>query len=130
MGERNGGQWTEARFNSFVKGGLRGVSRRWPPKYECLNAACVGKRINAKSGREAKHFLCASCNQSYPAKDVQVDHINPIIDPAVGFVDWNTVVERMFCEKEFLQCLCTDCHKKKTTSEREVANKTRKKKTK
>lgn len=121
MGNRNGGQWTDARYQSFIKGGLRGISRRWPPKYECLNSASVGTRINVKSGRIAKHYECANCHQSYPAKDVQVDHIEAIIDPAIGFVDWDTVIERMFCEKDNLQVLCSECHRAKTAAEREQA---------
>lgn len=115
---RNNGNWTEARFNSFVKSALRAASRRWPPKYECLAGAYVGKQINPKSGRLAKHYHCASCSQSFPAKDVQVDHIAPIIDPYKGFTGWDDVVNAMFCEKDNLQVLCTECHKAKTAQER------------
>lgn len=118
---RNGGQWTEARFNSFVKSALRAASRRWPPKYERLADAYIGKRINTKTGREGKHYRCALCLGAFPAKDVQVDHIEPIIDPAVGFTTWDDVVNRMFCEKQNLQCLCTECHKAKTAQERAIA---------
>lgn len=121
MGNRNGGEWTEARYNSFIKGGLRGISRRWPPKYSTLKDASLGKQINPKSGRMAQHFKCANCLGAYPAKDVAVDHIYPVVDPDVGFVDWNTIIERMFCEKEHLQVLCTLCHKAKTAAERELA---------
>ena len=115
----NGGQWTAARFNSFVKGGLRGISRRWPPKYTTLADACVGKAINPKSGRQAKHYKCAGCLGAYPAKEVQVDHINPVIDPVEGFTTWDDVINNMFCEAENLQVLCTACHKIKTAGERQ-----------
>lgn len=54
-------------------------------------------------------------------KDVQVDHIEPIIDPEIGFVDWNTVVERMFCEKHNLQVLCKGCHASKTQQEKQIS---------
>lgn len=114
----NGGGWTEARFNSFVKSALRAASRRWPPKYESLASAYVGQQVNSKSGRLAKHYKCACCSGSFPAKDVQVDHIAPIIDPLTGFTTWDDVVNNMFCEKENLQILCTECHKTKTAQER------------
>jgi len=115
----NGGQWTAARFNSFVKGGLRGISRRWPPKYETLAEACTGKQTNLSTGRLAKHYKCAGCARDYPAKEVQVDHINPVIDPVEGFTTWDDVINNMFCEAENLQVLCTTCHKIKTAGERQ-----------
>ena len=119
-GTRNGNQWTEARFNSFIKGGLRGISSRWPPKYEALSGAYVGKLLNSKTNRIGKHFRCASCSGEFPAKEVQVDHIEPVI-PATGFTTWDDVINRMFCEKENLQVLCTECHKRKTAEERLLA---------
>lgn len=119
---RNGGKWTEARFNSFIKSALRTASRKWPPKYECLNEACVGQKINVKSGRLAKHYKCAQCGGEFPAKDVQVDHIAPVIDPSSGFINWDDVINRMFCEKTNLQVLCTDpCHKSKTMAEKAIS---------
>ena len=114
----NGGEWTQARFNSFVKSSLRAASRKWPPKYHTLNDAYVGQRINQKSGRMAKHFKCASCAGVFVAASVQVDHIEPIINPEIGFTTWDDVVYRMFCEKDNLQVLCTGCHKIKTAAER------------
>jgi 5-methylcytosine-specific restriction endonuclease McrA len=69
----------------------------------------------------AKHYKCAKCLGAFPSKDVQVDHIEPIIDPNIGFVDWNSVIEAMFCEKDNLQCLCKPCHKIKTDAEKALA---------
>lgn len=115
----NGGDWTAARFNAFVKGGLRGISRRWPPKYQCLNSAYEGKRTNVRTGRIAKHYKCAACAELFPASEVQVDHINPVIDPVEGFTSWDDVINNMFCEAENLQVLCTTCHKIKTAGERQ-----------
>ena len=118
---RNGGQWTEARFNSFVKSALRSASRKWPPKYKCLQDAFIGSQINLKSGRMAKHYQCAKCLGAFPSKDVQVDHIHSIIDPTEGFTSWDSVVDKMFCESDNLQCLCIPCHKIKTQEEKALA---------
>lgn len=123
---RNGGNWTEARFNSFVKSALRGASKRWPPKYQVMDEACTGTKINAKTGRKAKHYKCAECGGEFPAKEVQVDHKQPVIDPTTGFTSWDDVVNRMFCEKDNLQVLCIDpCHKLKTSAEKQLAKERR-----
>ena len=46
----NSGQWTQARFNSFIKGALRSATKRWGPINEARKKArlshgvykCVG----------------------------------------------------------------------------------------
>ena len=115
----NDGTWTEGRFNSFIKSTLRSGSQRWPPKYKALNEAKRGKKINEKSGRLAEHYNCAACRNDFPAKDIQVDHIHPVIDPRIGFTTWDDVIKRMFCEQEDFQILCRECHKEKTKSEKQ-----------
>lgn len=114
----NGGEWTEARYFSFIKSGLRSASQRWPPKYKVLSGAFVGSRINPKSGRIAKHYKCNSCQDAYPAKDVEVNHIIPVI-PVTGFDSWDGVIKRLFCEEQGLEVLCKPCHKKITQQENE-----------
>jgi hypothetical protein len=120
---RNGGKWTEARYRSFVTSTLRAGSRKWPPKYETLNAAKTEKKINKATGRLAQHYLCAMCEQEYTQKNVQVDHIKPVVDPKKGFVSWDTYIDRMFCEGKNLQVLCKVCHVEKTKLEKEISKK-------
>jgi hypothetical protein len=125
---RNSGQWTEAKYQSFIKSALRSASVRWPPRYSVLADACVGSKINPKSGRMAKHYRCKACQEEFPAKDVQVNHIFPVI-PTTGFDTWDAVIERMFCEKEALELLCKPCHASITKIEntlRKVNNANRK----
>lgn len=122
--KRNSGEWTEARFKSFVTSALRAASRRWPPKYKALKEAFAGRKVNAKTGKLAMHYTCAKCKKLFVAADVQVDHIEPVVDPKKGFVSWDSFIERMFCEMENLQVLCKADHKVKTDQEkRERKNK-------
>lgn len=114
----NNGDWTAARFNQFVKSVLRAGSRKWPPKYRVLDAACVGQRRNILSGRIAKHYRCAACSGEFPQTLIQVDHINPVVDPQEGFTTWDDVISNLFCEQDNLQVLCKPCHKIKTQNER------------
>lgn len=126
---RCSGQWTEARFNSFIKSGLRQTSRRWAPIGEVFKEARVSRGT----------YLCANCKREVPlsykegrkkVKNVFVDHIEPIIDPHVGFTTWDDCIERMFCEKDNLQVLCKICHDEKSVQERAIAKETRERKKK
>lgn len=118
---RNSGQWTEARFNSFIKSALR--KARWPCKYEAKRLARIerGKYKCACCGAEGPATLPPKEGRKRRRNNAAVDHINPVIDPAVGFVDWDTVIERMFCEVEGFQVLCWECHEAKTAEERAIA---------
>lgn len=120
---RNDGEWTDARFRSFVTSALRAASRRWPPKYKALKEAFVGRKVNAKTGKMAMHYKCASCKKQFVAADVQVDHIEPVVDPTKGFQTWDIFINRIFCEIENLQTLCKPCHKIKTDQEKQERKK-------
>ena len=66
----------------------------------------------------AQHYKCAMCSEEYVAADVQVDHINPVVDPSKGFINWDIYIDRIFCEIENLQVMCKPCHKVKTELEK------------
>jgi 5-methylcytosine-specific restriction endonuclease McrA len=71
--------------------------------------------------------MCARCCQPAKRKDVQVDHIVPVLDPRLGFVNFDVYVARLFCSLENLQVLCKPCHKIKTNQENEVRRYVRRK---
>lgn len=105
----NNGQWTQARFNSFIKGLLRKGTMRWGPIQQAKKDARVDRGL----------YLCNGCKTVVPLtvdkkKNVFVDHIEPI----GKFESWDKVVEKMFCEQDNLQVLCKDCHDRKTKEER------------
>jgi 5-methylcytosine-specific restriction endonuclease McrA len=115
---RNNGTWSEARFNSFIKSLLRKGTQRWGPKNLVLKEARTAKGV----------YLCAGCKEEVPVtvkkdgkriRNVFVDHINPIVDPALGFTSWDDYIERMFCEESGLQVLCKSCHDAKSKEENE-----------
>lgn len=126
---RASGQWTESRYQSFIKSALRRASSKWGPKNEAKRLARV----------ERGKYLCACCGEVGPATlpplpgrkkrrdNAAVDHIDPVIDPAVGFVNWDTVIERLFVEVEGFQVLCWECHRAKTEKERAIATARRRK---
>ena len=116
----NGGQWTAARFHSFVKGALRAAARRWPPKHQVKKDANRGRGKYLCNGYQRRnHIVPVSLGSgSSRANNVFVDHVIPVVDPIEGFTTWDEVVTRMFVEADGLQILCKDCHDIKTKDER------------
>lgn len=115
-------EWTDARKHSFIVSVLRAGTRRWPAKYNVLNAAKTEKKINKKTGRLAQHYLCAECKKDFPASIVSVDHINAVVGPE-GFTSWDSFIDNLFCEENNLQVLCKTDHDKKSLLERGERNK-------
>jgi 5-methylcytosine-specific restriction endonuclease McrA len=111
--------WTEGRKRTFIVSTLRGGMRRWPPKWEALKDAFAGKMVNPNTKRLAYHYKCASCKNLFTTKDIQIDHIQPVVDPIKGFISYDDFIDRLFCQKDNLQVLCKPCHKIKTNEEKQ-----------
>lgn len=118
--------WTEAKFKSFIKNNLRSATRKWAPIQKCKKKAHVARGL----------YRCDGCGAEVPptiydedkrkrVKNVFVDHIEPIIDPAVGFTTWDECIDRMFCDSDNLQLLCKACHSVKSQEEIEVTKERR-----
>ena len=111
--EHCNGQWTKARFKSFVTSALRRASSRWAPKY-----------LTKKNARTARNtYTCSLCAKSVGNKDIKIDHIHPVVDPTKGFVSWDSFIERLFVELDGYQAVCITCHQTKTAEEREIRKK-------
>jgi len=106
-------KWTTARFYAFLRSSLRQAWNKYPPKYEALKSAEIGRIRNKKTGKLCKHYKCAECGGIFPAKDVQVDHIVDV-GTLKSFDDLKGFAERMFCSSKGLRVLCRQCHNNKT----------------
>jgi 5-methylcytosine-specific restriction endonuclease McrA len=62
-------------------------------------------------------YKCASCGLTFSRQRVHRDHINPVVDPDIGFVDWNSYIERLFVDATQIQIMCELCHSVKTSLE-------------
>jgi 5-methylcytosine-specific restriction endonuclease McrA len=112
---RNSKTMTESAFWSFIRSGLRQKSRWWKPITECkLKAKRVYKGPNK---RQRFEYQCNTCKLWFAEKHINVDHIQPAGSLNCA-QDLPGFVERLFCEIDNLQCLCTDCHDKKTKLEK------------
>jgi 5-methylcytosine-specific restriction endonuclease McrA len=112
---RNAGTMTESAFWSFIRSALRQKSRWWKPITECKMKA--RRPYKGPNKRQKFEYLCNSCKTWFPDKQINVDHIVGAGSLNCG-QDLPGFVDRLFCEQDNLQCLCTDCHDKKTKDER------------
>lgn len=101
----------EKKFWTWLRSGLRSMSRRYPPIYEALAAA---KRPYTGHNKKQKVcYECAKCGVLESAKNVAVDHR---IDcgKLASWEDVQGFMARLFCEKDGLDVLCHQCHDVKT----------------
>lgn len=96
--------------NTFIKGLLRRGTFHWYPRTEAMQDARVSRG----------QYRCATCEELFKASEVILDHIDPVVDPKDGFVDWNTYIERMYPPKEGFQVICIACSDVKTRLEDEM----------
>lgn len=100
-------------FNAWIRNQLRRLFFRWWERSNAVKNARVDRGL----------YRCAGCSQIFKGKEMHVDHIDPVVDPAQGFVDWDIYISRLFCSAENLQLLCEVCHKNKTSKETEERKK-------
>lgn len=108
---RNAGTMTEASFWSFIRAALRQKSRWWKPIAKCKRNA--RRDYKGPNKRQRFEYLCNICGNYYPDKEIQIDHINPVGSLQCGD-DLKEFVDRLFCEEDGLQSICTNCHNSKT----------------
>ena len=82
----------------------------WPSRKQAIKNARIAR------GK----YKCASCEGIFGPKEINCDHIESVIQPEVGFVDWNTYISRLFCELEGWQILCIQCHDAKSFLENQI----------
>ena len=108
--------------NAAIRGAIRRVFARSPLVREVISE---GRREvpkynkdGTRSKKDAVQIHCQVCNSWVSTTKIAVDHIEPVISTTDGFVDWNTFVARLWCDKSNLQRICDDCHQAKTNKER------------
>lgn len=112
---RNNATMTESAFWSWIRSGLRQKSRWWKPASEAKNLA--RRPYIGKNKRQKWEYKCAECAHYFKAIEINVDHIVPAGTLKV-YGDLPGFVERLFCEVDGLQVMCTKCHDIKTAKER------------
>ena len=112
---KNSGTMTESAFWSFIRSALRQKSRWWKPVSECKQKS--KRPYKGPNKRQKFEYQCNHCKKWHAEKNINVDHIIPA-GTLTCANDLPGFVERLFCEVDNLQCLCTECHNIKTQNER------------
>lgn len=118
-------KWVE---QAVVISAMRRAFRRFPAYKQCLDNAKTVYYIQSKHGKDLRRvqFECAECHGKFSRKLIDCDHTAPVVDPNVGFVDYDTYAARLFCSIDNLKILCKTCHKLKSKQEAALRAKSRK----
>ena len=102
-----------------IKGAIRKLFTR-SDLYKEVLINSIHPTIKGKRG--GKQYICSVCGNTFQQKDIQVDHINPVIPigKKIDDLDYNDIYNNIFCGKDNLQVVCKDCHKIKSTEERKL----------
>lgn len=115
---------------SWIRQRLRRISLRWPARNNVLKASRreLPRKIK-KDGTPYKRpnfeYQCNMCKGWFRSSDVQVDHINPVMDlnssPELSEAEWiGEFAVSLLCWEDNLQILCENCHDIKTLDENEI----------
>lgn len=118
---RNGGTMTESAFWSFIRSALRQKSRWWKPIMQCKQKA--RRAYKGTNKRQKFEYQCNNCKGWFPEKKINIDHICPA-GSLNSAQDLPGFVERLFCEVDNLQVLCTYCHDIKSKEDKLKLKKT------
>jgi len=111
-------------LNSSIRSAIRRVFSRSPFVREVLmkvrKEEVKYNKDGSKAAKPAVRYQCNVCKKWFKSTEVAVDHIIPVISIEEGFKNWDTFVERLFCNSMNLQVICDICHHTKTQLERKL----------
>jgi len=82
------------------------------------------KHPTIKGVRGGKMYICAKCNKTFSGRDVQIDHIEPVIPIGTPKKEMSLMqfYDRLYCDISNLQVLCKPCHVSKSVDENNGRN--------
>jgi hypothetical protein len=126
------GRWVEERGR--IKGAIRRAFRLSPQMREVLQKARVElppalKKDGEPGKKNQVRYTCAICKGLFSQKNVQVDHIEPVVPLWMPEAEmtYDEIARGVFCKLDNLQVICStpmkrnngnpSCHKLKTDEE-------------
>jgi 5-methylcytosine-specific restriction endonuclease McrA len=107
-----------AKERNLIKGSIRRVFSRSELRRQIVQLTVVN-HLDPTRLRVKKWSNCPMCKEFVPTYLMEVDHVNPIIglNETLEDLSWDTVVDRIFCNKNNLLAICKVCHAKKSSVE-------------
>lgn len=132
------GNWNQER--NRIKGALRQAFRMSPQMWETLQRARTelppALKKDGKPGKRPRiRYKCAVCEGLFARKNVQVDHMEPVVPlhKTESDMTYDEMARGIFCKSKNLQVVCStpmkrnggkpSCHKIKTDEENFVRRK-------
>lgn len=104
-------KFTNPNHITWLRNHFRRLSMRWPPRNEAMRRARIAPNT----------YVCNACKGHFRNKDVQADHISPVVPVNRTHHDLtlDELAARLFVPVEEYQVLCVDCHAEKSSFENE-----------
>ena len=98
-------------LKNFITQTLRRATYRWAYKNIAKNKMRIERGL----------YTCQGCGNAFGPKDIELDHIIPVIDLKNGFTTWDDFIKRLFVKTDGFQVLCKNiCHSQKTAVENQL----------
>lgn len=113
----------------LLKGAIRRIFSRSELRRQALDKALVKDYNDPSRKRVTRWGKCSECLQMIPLYLLEIDHISPIVpkDKTLEEMDWNTVIDNVWCDERNLRAVCKECHKAKTKQENKERRELKKK---
>lgn len=103
----------------LLKGAIRRVFSRSEIRRKALKDSSIPGHSDPNSPRVRAWSRCCICFGIFPSYKMDIDHKFPVVpvDQTLETMTADQLIDRIWCDEEFLRALCKECHKQKTKEE-------------
>lgn len=104
---------------ALLKAAIRRVFSRSELRLSVLKSAITTRIKDENRTRVKTWYVCFQCYKPFAGYEMQIDHVIPIVrvNETLQELDFNILVDRIWCDKDNLQAICLTCHKQKSKLE-------------
>ena len=119
MGRRKLKNPPNKKERGLVKGALRRVFSRSELRRKIIDASLLKEYSDPSRKRVTRWSKCAICGRLEATYKMQVDHLDPVqpIGISLEEMNWDQIIDNLWCDEAKLQAVCLECHKAKSKLE-------------